>query len=258
MYKNPINPNLSDYNSLKKQRNNGAIVEKYSSVKLQTKPTEKQKYYEYLTYQQPILDEINYLTEKLRNEETQKNNEILKKTEEIKNNIENEMKNEVNISETTEEKERIKNELFDTISNNNDLMPSINTDFELEFKLKEELAKPKILELPKIKISDNFMDNMNSISQVPIFLGKGRKNPISYDDDELFSTSTTINNNKEEFFNLSKDPPKMGRPKKEKTPEELAIIEEKKLKSQQKKEELRLKQIELSKTKKTIKGKNKK
>ena len=51
MYRNPANCNgdLSDYNSLKNQRNYSEIIKKYSSKKLKTEPTELQKYYEYLT-----------------------------------------------------------------------------------------------------------------------------------------------------------------------------------------------------------------
>ncbi len=46
MYKNPINNgDVSDYNSLKKQRDNGAIIKKYESIKLKTKPNELQKYF---------------------------------------------------------------------------------------------------------------------------------------------------------------------------------------------------------------------
>ena len=73
MYKNPLNNgDISDYNSLKKQTNNGSIVKKYQSKKLETKPTELQKYYQYQTYQQPILDELNYVAERMRTEDIKK------------------------------------------------------------------------------------------------------------------------------------------------------------------------------------------
>ena len=50
MYKNPLKSvNISDNNSLKKQRDYGKIVKKYETVKLKTEPNELQKYYQYLT-----------------------------------------------------------------------------------------------------------------------------------------------------------------------------------------------------------------
>ena len=76
MYKNPLNNgDISDYNSLKKQHDNGRKVKKYQSVKLQTKPTELQKYYQYMTYQQPILDELIYVAERMRTEDINKQKE---------------------------------------------------------------------------------------------------------------------------------------------------------------------------------------
>jgi hypothetical protein len=56
MYKNPLNNgDISDYNSLKNQKDISKMLNKYKK-KLPTQPTELQKYYQYMTYQQPILD----------------------------------------------------------------------------------------------------------------------------------------------------------------------------------------------------------
>jgi hypothetical protein len=131
MYKNPLNNgNISDYNSLKKQRNIGEIVKKYSSKKLQTEPTELQKYYQYMTYQQPILNELNYVAERLRTEdiETQKKN--FNFIEDMKINQEKNMKKLAEVN-----KEDIRNDLFDynSIRKQEDLTPTINTDLELEY-----------------------------------------------------------------------------------------------------------------------------
>ena len=55
--------NLSDYNSLKNIQDKKTKINRY---KVPTKPVikETQKYYNYLTYKQPILDELNYLSNK--------------------------------------------------------------------------------------------------------------------------------------------------------------------------------------------------
>jgi len=131
MYKNPLNNgDISDYNSLKNQRDYGKIIRKYSSVKLQTEPNELQKYYQYLTYQQPILDELNYVAERLRTEdmETQKKNFNFIEDQKIER--EKRMKQLAGIN-----KENIKDELFDnsSLKKLEDITPTINTDLELEY-----------------------------------------------------------------------------------------------------------------------------
>jgi len=131
MYKNPLNNgDISDYNSLKKQRDPATIVKKYSSKKLQTEPTELQKYYQYMTYQQPILDELNYVAERLKTEdiETQKNNFNFIEDQKIER--EKKMKELAGMN-----KENIRNELFDASSmkKQEDLTPTITTDLELEY-----------------------------------------------------------------------------------------------------------------------------
>jgi len=131
MYKNPLNNgDISDYNSLKKQRDPATIVKKYSSKKLQTEPTELQKYYQYMTYQQPILDELNYVAERLRTEdiETQKKNFNFIEDQKIER--EKQMKTLAGVN-----KEDIRNQLFDgsSIKKQEDATPTINTDVELEY-----------------------------------------------------------------------------------------------------------------------------
>jgi len=147
MYKNPLNNgDISDYNSLKKQRDAGAIVKKYSSKKMQTEPTELQKYYQYMTYQQPILDELNYVAERLRTEdiETQKKN--FNFIEDLKINQEKKMKTLAEVN-----KEDIRNELFDdnSIRKQEDATPTITTDLELEYLQKPVENKEEIFELSR-------------------------------------------------------------------------------------------------------------
>jgi hypothetical protein len=199
MYKNPLNNgDISDYNSLKNQRDYGKIIRKYSSKKLQTEPNELQKYYQYMTYQQPILDELNYVAERLRTEdiETQKKNFNFIEDQKIER--EKRMKQLAGIN-----KENIKDELFDnsSLKKLEDITPTINTDLELEY------TKPDILELKNDLFTDIFSN--------------------------IFSDNFSINETEDipmaEVINVKKK-------KKEKTPEELQLIEENKAKSKAKKE----------------------
>jgi hypothetical protein len=212
MYKNPLNNgDISDYNSLKNQRDYGKIIRKYSSKKLQTEPNELQKYYQYLTYQQPILDELNYVAERLRTEdiETQKKNFNFIEDQKIER--EKRMKQLAGIN-----KENIKDELFDnsSLKKLEDITPTINTDLELEditptinTDLELEYTKPDILELKNDLFTDIFSN--------------------------IFSDNFSINETEDipmaEVINVKKK-------KKEKTPEELQLIEENKAKSKAKKE----------------------
>jgi len=121
MYKNPLNNrDLSDYNSLKKQRDYGSIIKKYENKKLQTEPTELQKYYQYLTYQQPILDELNYVAERMRNEDIK--------------------------TKTLKEKDVSREDLFDNASivKNDDPTPIINSSLEMEYPT-EPQPEPQII-----------------------------------------------------------------------------------------------------------------
>jgi hypothetical protein len=203
MYKNPLNNgDISDYNSLKNQRDYGKIIRKYSSKKLQTEPNELQKYYQYMTYQQPILDELNYVAERLRTEdiETQKKNFNFIEDEKIER--EKRMKQLAGIN-----KENIKDELFDgsSLKKLEDITPTINTDLELEY------TKPDILELKNDLFDNPFNNIFNNIFS------------------DNFSVNETEDIPMAEVINVKKK-------KKEKTPEELQLIEENKAKSKAKKE----------------------
>ena len=135
MYRNPLNNgDISDYNSLKKQRDYGAIIKKYQSRKLKTQPNELQKYYQYMTYQQPILDELNYVAERMKNENIQKKKEDFNFIEDLKIKREQKMK-----EQSVKEKDinnNIRNDLFDYNSTikNDDMTPTINTDIELNIE----------------------------------------------------------------------------------------------------------------------------
>jgi len=135
MYKNPLNNgDISDYNSLKKQADNGSRVKKYQSKKLETKPTELQKYYQYQTYQQPILDELNYVAERMRTEDIKKKTEEYNFIEDLK------IKREGLMKETSKKEKDVGIEtLFDYSSTikNDDITPIINTDIELEYEIRD-------------------------------------------------------------------------------------------------------------------------
>ena len=136
MYINPLNNgDISDYNSLKKQTDNGSKVKKYQSKKLETKPTELQKYYQYQTYQQPILDELNYVAERMKTEDIKKKTDDYNFIEALKIKREGLMKEISN----KEGEDIARNELFDYSSTikNNDMTPVINTDVEMEYEIKD-------------------------------------------------------------------------------------------------------------------------
>jgi hypothetical protein len=169
MYKNPLNAGkVSDFNSLKNQRNNGSIIKKYESKKLEIEPTELQKYYQYLTYQQPILDELNYVAERMRTEDIKTKNDDYNFIEDLK------IKREALMKETSKKEgnDIARETLFDASSSvkYDDKTPTINTDIELEILVKEDY---------------------NTL-----------KNELF--DDELFSNADTIPK-KEEKFELSKE-----------------------------------------------------
>jgi hypothetical protein len=137
MYKNPLNNgDISDYNSLKKQRDYGSKVKKYQSIKLKTEPTELQKYYQYQTYQQPILDELNYVAERMRTEYIQKKTEDYNFIEGLK------IKREGLMKETSkkEGEDIAREELFDKSSliKNEDMTSAINTDIEMVYPIEQQ------------------------------------------------------------------------------------------------------------------------
>lgn len=130
MYKNPLNNgDLSDYNSLKKQMDYGARIKKYEKVKLKTKPTELQKYYQYLTYQQPILDDANYIAERMKNEDIKKQKENFEFIQKLKDQKETQLKGVANKEKDLTSE--LKNELFDEPQQLIDMTPTINTILEM-------------------------------------------------------------------------------------------------------------------------------
>lgn len=126
---------VSDYNSLKNQRDTGRMIREIKD-KNKNKPkiiaTETQKYYEYLTYAQPILDEINYIAEKQKTEDINKQKTDYEFLEKVKTQKEDFMKQE------EANKITMRSDLFDYPLI--DLTPTIITDTELEFTKEEKSA----------------------------------------------------------------------------------------------------------------------
>jgi len=210
MYKNPLNNGkLSDYNSLKNQRNNGAIVKKYENKKLETKPTELQKYYQYLTYQQPILDELNYVAERMRTEDIKTKNDDYNFVEDLK------IKREKQMAEDAKQEEGIRENrvsLFDYSSTikQDDMTPIINTDVEME--------TPLIIEEQQAKVE---------------LFGGG-------DNEDLFSIADTFIK-QEEKFELSREEEKFELSREEEKPKK-----EKKSRKERKKKAIKEEKFELS------------
>ena len=199
MYKNPLNNgDISDYNSLKKQTNNGSIVKKYQSKKLETKPTELQKYYQYQTYQQPILDELNYVAERMRTEDIKKKTDDYEFTEKLKIKKEGLMKD----LSKEEGKDIARETLFDASSTkkNDDMTPVINTDVEMEYPTEPQPEPISISNTPQKEalMSDLFGEGDSVLN-------------------DIFSIADTEPIREEKFIL-----------KKPKTPEELAEIEARK------------------------------
>jgi hypothetical protein len=218
MYKNPLNNGkLSDNNSLKKQRDYGSIIKKYENIKLETKPTELQKYYQYLTYQQPILDELNYVAERMRNEDIKTKTDDYNFVEDLKIKREKEMK------ENSQREESIKqnrDSLFDYSSTvkQDDPTPVINTDIEME------------METPIIKQQQR----INNKDEIDNLMGDLFDSFNLFDEMSIADTVPI----KEEKFELVKAAEKK---KKEKTPEQLEEIEAKKAASKAIKKEAKAK-----------------
>jgi hypothetical protein len=157
MYKNPLNNgDLSDYNILKNQRNYSEIIKEYQSRKLKTEPTELLKYYEFLTYKQSVLDELNYVAERIKRENIKKQKEDYEFIRELKDKREQILK-----PPNQDKKIEIKKDLFD------DMTPTINTDLELEntsvagategdfeLKRKDKLSKPEMISIIKAELGD--------------------------------------------------------------------------------------------------------
>jgi hypothetical protein len=173
MYKNPLNNGkLSDNNSLKKQRDYGSIIKKYENIKLETKPTELQKYYQYLTYQQPILDELNYVAERMRNEDIKTKTDDYNFIEDLKIKRENQMKEN---SQREESIKKNRDSLFDYSSTvkQDDMTPVINTDIEMEMEtpiIKQQQIINNKEEIDNLMgdLFDNIFDEMSIADTVPI------------------------------------------------------------------------------------------
>ena len=131
MYRNPLyNGDYSEYNSLKNQQNKSIITDKYSSRKLkQGVATEKVKFYEYLTYQQPILDELIYVAERMRNENIQKQKEDFDFIQKLKQEREIRLKK---ASELQKDNKEIKEELFGEVPMPKDETPTMTSELEME------------------------------------------------------------------------------------------------------------------------------
>ena len=188
MYKNPLNNgDISDYNSLKKQRNYGKTIKKYQSIKLKTEPTELQKYYQYQTYQQPILNELNYVAERMRTEDIKKKTDDYNFIEELK------IKREGLMNETSKKEEKVGMEtLFDKSSliKNDDMTPVINTDVEMEYPKIDKEMKNELIAQAKADLGFDDEFNMSIADTTPI---KEEKFQLSREGD------------KEEKFELSRE-----------------------------------------------------
>ena len=236
MYINPLNNGkVSDFNSLKKQIDPIPILNKYRK-KLETIPNETQKYYQYLTYQQSILDELNYVSERLKTEDIKKQKDNYEFLEDLKIKREGELKKFSN-------KEDIASDLFDNISlkKNDDMTPTINTDLEMTYPINENVegtAAQKLQNAFRNKIARTKVINRGAevgiaakekalVKLQSAFRNKKAKNVVAIKKEEKLIRDIE----KEGILSVADTmlPIKEKKEKKEKTPEELAKIEEKKL-----------------------------
>jgi hypothetical protein len=217
-YINPLNNgDISDYNSLKKQRNIGSIINKYRK-RLPTIPNETQKYYQYLTYQQPILDELNYVAERLKTEDIRKQKDDYDFIENLKIEKEKKLKNE-----SVNNKEGFLFDLFDDVSTvkNEDKTPTINTELEMVY--------PDTRNASKVQ-NDLFSDIFSDIfSGADTLIEEKPKKEKTLEELQLIEEKKKKSKERKEA-------------KKQKTPEELLLIEEKKAKKEAKKEEKKKKE----------------
>ncbi len=142
MYKNPLNNgDISDYNSLKKQRNPSQIINKYKK-KLATEPTELQKYYQYINKQK---EDFNFIEDlKIKREAEMKQ----------KSQLEKDMNN------------NIRSDLFDVSSTvkQDDPTPTINTDVEMTI---ENIPIPAKIEIQNDLFGNEFNDILSMAETVP-------------------------------------------------------------------------------------------
>jgi hypothetical protein len=223
-YINPLNNgDISDYNSLKKQRNIGSIINKYRK-RLPTIPNETQKYYQYLTYQQPILDELNYVAERLKTEDIRKQKDNYDFIENLKIEKEKKLKNE-----SVKNKEGFLFDLFDDVSTvkNEDKTPTINTELEMVFPDTRNASKVILKQEQNDLFSDIFSDIFSGADT--LIEEKPKKKEKTLEELQLIEEKKAKSKARKEA-------------KKQKTPEELLLIEEKKAKKEAKKEEKKKKE----------------
>ena len=237
MYINPLNNGkISDYNSLKKQINPIPILNKYRK-KLETIPNETQKYYQYLTYQQSILDELNYVAERLKTEDIKKQKDNYEFLEDLK------IKREGELKKFSNKEDDIAYDLFDDISlkKNDDMTPTINTDLEMGYPVNEVIENIEGTAAQKLQSAFR-----NKIARTKV-INRGVEVGIANKKEALVKLQSAFRNKKARTVvaeeKLIRDIEKEGilsvadtmlpikekKEKKQKTPEELAIIEEKKL-----------------------------
>lgn len=136
---------LRDDNKLLDQEKQSgiALIKKYKSRKLKPEPTEVMKYYEYETYQRPILDELNYVSERMKTENINKQKTDFDFIEDLKIKREKEMKER---AKNESDIDRLKKELFGGSSvKSDDMTPTITSELELESRSlsREQLEKMK-------------------------------------------------------------------------------------------------------------------
>jgi len=210
MYKNQLTVGYStDNNLLKNQRDNTEIIKKYTSRKLkQGVPSETQKYNEYLTYQQPILDELNYIADKSKNNDVEKlkknyytlENLRLKKEKEMKDKVDREVKDNT-------VKEMIKKDLFEntTFIKSNDATPGINTNLEMENKaarvLQAAINRAQIQQTEN-KINQIIKEEESAVKIEKAILDKVKRNRAKK---ELFQNKETKGELKIQLFQEPKN-----------------------------------------------------
>lgn len=157
----PFDRSIKDFSTPLIINDNSKIIKKYSSRKLKLEPTDEQKYREYLTYKQPILDEAIYVSLK----EKEKSFENEKKIFEFIQNL----KNKRNLEETN--KALIKQ----------DITPTIQTDFDL-IKFDKPVDKPSFKTREEFKsdlLGDLYIDE--PVKQDLVVDKKKKKREIGID-----------------------------------------------------------------------------
>lgn len=169
MYKKDV----SDYNPLKNQRDYSKIIKKYESRKLKTEPTELQKYYQYLTYQQPILDELNYVSERMKNEDIRTKTNDFNFLEDLRKKREESMK----VNSKKEKDEGIATLFEPEKIIEPDMTPTIITELELE-----QEAENRPIDLINIPSSDLFGDEDAGIYGPEFGVYDYEKEPLTEDE----------------------------------------------------------------------------